>query len=107
MEKWIDEIAAEITIDSLPESYQAVALIVGVEPALKLSEYLGGSTFYFPQIGGLMRAKRDEMIRREFNGCNYRELARKYGLTETWIRDIVQRKPSYEQTDMFKDAKPS
>ena len=45
MSTWLEEIAEEITIDGLPEAYQAIALIVGVESALKLSEHLGGTGF--------------------------------------------------------------
>ena len=37
----------------------------------------------------LEKAVRDEMIKEEFDGGNYRELALKFGLTETWIRNIV------------------
>lgn len=97
----LKEIAAEMTIDELPESYQPVAQIVGIENALKLSRHLGGLYFYYPQLDSLLRAKRDECIRKEFTGTNHRELARKYNLTESWIRQIVQRKPVYEQTDIF------
>lgn len=99
---WITEIAAEMSIECLPESYQAVAEIVGIEAALKLSAHLGGMYFYYPQLDSLLRTKRDEQIRKEFDGSNHRELARKYNLTESWIRSIVQRKPVYEQADMFK-----
>ena len=30
-----------------------------------------------------------QRIREEFDGSNYKELAMRYGLTETWIRSIV------------------
>lgn len=98
---WLAEIAQDLPIEQLPESYQAVAQIVGVANALKLSSHLGGLYYYFPQIESLLREKRDERIRKEFTGCNHRELARKYNLTESWIRTILQRKPRYEQASMF------
>lgn len=98
---WLSEIAADMTVDCLPESYQPVAQIVGIENALKLSRHLGGLYFYYPQIDSLLRAKRDERIRNEFNGTNHRELARKYNLTESWIRIIVQKKPAHEQVALF------
>lgn len=102
MPQWIEEIAADISIDSLPESYQQVALIVGVEAALKLSEYLGGAALYFPKLEEMLREKRDERIRQEFNGINHRELARKYNLSERWLREIVQvKRPVVQQADLF------
>ena len=100
-ENWLKEIAAEMTIDCLPESYQQVAEIIGIENALKLADYLGGLYFYYPQLDSLLRAKRDERIQKEFTGANHRDLARKYNLTESWIRTIVQRKLAHEQTGLF------
>lgn len=98
---WLSEIAAEMTIDCLPENYQEVARLVGVDNALRLSRHLGGTCFYYQKLDSLLLKKRDERICREFTGCNHRDLARKYGLTESWIREIVQRKPAFEQSDMF------
>lgn len=97
---WLSDIAAEITTECLPENYQEIARIAGVDAAVKLSQYLGGSRFYYPKIDSLIRKKRDERIRREFDGANHRELARRYDLTETRIRDIVQRKTP-QQIDLF------
>jgi Mor family transcriptional regulator len=91
-EEWLSEIAAEMSIDCLPEAYQDIAQIIGIEATLQLSEYLGGTRFYFRKIDGLLMDKRDERIRKEFNGGNHVELARRYRLTETRIRDILSRK---------------
>ena len=41
------------------------------------------------KIESLEKTVRDELIKEEFDGSNYKELALKYGLTETWIRNIV------------------
>jgi len=84
--EWIKD----ITLKDLPESYQEIARVIGIENAVKLSEYLGGLSFYFPKLDGLLREKRDAAIRREFTGFNHKELARKYGLSEQQIRNIVQ-----------------
>ena len=85
----------------LPEVYQDVARAVGVENTLKLAEYLGGMYMYFPKLDALIRQKRDESIRAEFDGSNYRELARKHKLTEQSIRNIVNGSKDSRQTDMF------
>ncbi len=90
--EWLKEIAAEMTTESLPECYQDIAEIIGVEATLSLSEYLGGTRFYFRKLDGLLMDKRDERIRKEFTGFNHLELARRYGLTETRIRDILRGK---------------
>ncbi len=101
METWVQKMITHITIDDLPESYQEIARIIGVESAVKLSEALGGLAYYFPQLEGILRKKRDECIKREFTGDNHRELAKKYDLTERWIREIVEIR--YNQPALFTD----
>jgi Mor family transcriptional regulator len=91
MKKWMTHIVDQITLDDLPESYRDVALIVGVDNALRLSDTLGGLSYYFQQLDKVLIPKRDSLIRSEFTGANHKPLARKYGLSEVWIREIVQR----------------
>jgi Mor family transcriptional regulator len=102
-EDWLSEIAAEMTLECLPESYQEVARIVGVANTLRLADYLGGQAFYFRKLGGVYRRKRDEGIRKEFTGCNHKELARKYCLSEVQIRSIL-RGPAPEQLALFDEG---
>jgi len=97
MNEWIEAIIGEITIEDLPDSYREVARAIGIENAVKLSSVVGGLAYYFPQIEGILRKKRDECIRREFTGNNHRDLARKYGLTERWVREIVEEKTSQDR----------
>jgi Mor family transcriptional regulator len=91
MDRWISEILDRIGVEDLPESYRDVAMIIGVENTIKLSGVLGGLAYYFPQLDKALIKKRDELIRSEFNGANHKPLAKKYGLSEVWIREIVQR----------------
>lgn len=95
--EWIKE----ISIEDLPEAYQEVARIIGIENAIKLSECLGGIAFYFPKIDALIQKKRDETIRKEFNGVNHKDLAKKYSLSEIWIRQIVQSNRDERQTSLL------
>jgi Mor family transcriptional regulator len=101
MKTWIEKVIPGITIDNLPESYQAVAEIIGVEGAIRLSQHLGGLAYYFPKLDNTLRRARDDLIRSEFTGFNHRALARAYGLTEMRIREIVQIKTEDTQTDIF------
>lgn len=90
-----------ITLEDLPEAYQEVARVIGIENAIKLSEALGGLSFYFPKIDAFVQKRRDEEIRKEFNGCNHRDLARKYQLSEIWIRQIVQNNKDHRQQSLL------
>lgn len=104
MADWLDEITAEITIDNLPEEYQIVAEICGLSSAIELSKRMSSLRIYVPSFENLIQNPRNTRIRAEFNGFNHRELARKYNLSETWIRDIVQRKPAAETADLFAET---
>jgi len=86
------QISETISLDNLPEDFQMVAETLSIEDALKMSKSFGGMTIYIPKIENLLRMNRDEQIRKEFNGTNHRPLARKYKLSETQIRTIVQKR---------------
>lgn len=101
MENWIEQILPHVTVEELPESYQAVAQIIGIQNAIRLSDALGGLNYYFPQAEKMLRAKRNELIRGEFTGSNYKELAQKYRLSEIQIREIVA-KPKHQQEGLFR-----
>lgn len=100
MDDWIARILPELTLADLPESYQEVARIVGIDGAVRLSDHLGGLNYYFPQAEKMLRAKRNALIRAEFNGINYKELAQKYRLSEIQIREITA-KPKHDQPKLF------
>lgn len=81
----------DINIDELPEVYQTLAMLVGIEDMLKIAEVFGGGeSIYFPKIESIHRSVRNRAIIAEFNGYNFKALARKYGLTEMAIRAIVR-----------------
>jgi len=101
-DKWLTEIADEIMIEDLPGDYREIANAIGVKNTLQLVPCIGGLQLYFPKMEAYLVARRDARIRREFTGNNYRELAIRYGLSERWIRAIVQQKPEDEkQTSLF------
>ncbi|PKL15499.1 MAG: DNA-binding protein [Spirochaetae bacterium HGW-Spirochaetae-5] len=92
MRDWITETAEEMPIEHLPEALQTLAQSIGMETTLRVIEHLGGMSMYFPKLEHLVRPIRDNNIRKEFTGSNYRALARKYNLTETRMRDIIHKR---------------
>ncbi len=102
MEQWLKQVIPEIKAEDLPQACQEVAEIIGIEATIKMSGHFGGMRVYFPGLGEMLRTKRDDLIRAEFTGLNHRDLARKYGFSETWIREIVQAKrPGLQQPSLF------
>lgn len=82
----------KIQMENLDEEQKALAELIGLESFKKLVRAFNGTSVYVPKVESLEKAIRDGLIKEEFDGSNYRELALKYGLTETWIRNIVSEK---------------
>ena len=80
----------ELQMEDLSEEWQQIALAIGLDNAKKLLEEFSGCVIYVPQLAALERSDRNRQIRAEFNGYNFRELGKKYGLTEVTIRNIVR-----------------
>ena len=82
----------KIQLDDLNDEQQQVAELIGLENFKRLISVFGGVNLYIPKADKLERMDRNDRIREEFNGYNFRELAQKYGLTEVSIRSIVSDK---------------
>jgi Mor family transcriptional regulator len=71
--------------------FKELETILGTEAANRFVDYYSGSILYTPK--SIIIARKHRKIREEFkNGATYRELAVRYGYTETHIRNIVYRK---------------
>lgn len=79
---------------------------IGVELARCIAENWGGEVIYIPKALLIALSERDLAIWRDFNGNNYRDLARKYNVSMQWVYQIVKRVQKEEvakrQFDMFK-----
>ncbi len=93
---------SDINLEELPEVYQMLAELVGVESMLIIAEaFGGGESIYFPKMEAIHRTARNKQIIEEFDGYNFKTLAQKYGLTEMAIRAIVR---DYIQLERQKPA---
>ncbi len=106
-EDWIKN----IDIEDLDEPYYSLAKNMGIEIAIKIAKIFQGSQIYFPKLEKACSPKRKELIKKEFNGYNFAELAKKYGYTERWIREICtdmvskeRNKPIDNQLSLFNQS---
>lgn len=77
----------ELTLEMIPEGlYRCIAEAIGVSNFLIITEMLGGATTYIPKKESILRPVRDKRILEEYNGYNQAELAKKYGVSERWVR---------------------
>lgn len=85
----MNEFINELTPDMIPEGImREIAEKIGIENFIKLAELIGGTTFYLPKADAILRPIRDQKIKQDFNGYNHIDLAKKYNLSERWIRNI-------------------
>ena len=89
----------KIKYEELSDEQKNLVDCIGAEAFIKLVTCYGGTTLYVPKADSLARSKRDEAIRAEFDGYNYRELCRKYKLSERTIRSITAEKCTACWTD--------
>lgn len=101
-----DEIIAEISPEQLPHPYYQLTEIVGLKAALMIAEQFGGTGVYFPKMDSAIRDARDRLIRKSFNGGNYKDLARMFRLSESWIREIVDKQADDNQLSLQFDTDP-
>lgn len=85
----MDDFLKELTVEMMPgELWRRVAEAIGPENVYKLAEITGGVTVYIPRAESVTRPVRDARIKEEFNGFNHCELAKKYDVTERWVREL-------------------
>lgn len=80
----------QLDYESLPEEQRELADVIGFEPYKKLVFHCGGIRLNIPKPETLLIESRNRKIHREFNGGNHKQLARRYGLSETSIRTILK-----------------
>lgn len=86
------DLLAALTLDDLTGRDHEMAQAIGLEAFKALVTTYGGTEPYIPKAANLVIPIRNELIRREFNGGNYADLSMKWGLTERYIRLIVEAK---------------
>lgn len=62
-----------VKIENLDEDQRKMVELVGLDGFKSLVRAFGGTTIYIPKAESLERAARDQKIREEFDGGNYRE----------------------------------
>ncbi|MGN0601145.1 MAG: Mor transcription activator family protein [Oscillospiraceae bacterium] len=86
----------DIIYEDLSVDQQELCDCIGMDAYEKIVTRYSGQSLYIPKLESVLRSSRDEKIRADFNGYNYKFLAIKYNLSERTIRmitsDILQEK---------------
>lgn len=78
-----------ISIEDLSENQREIAEVIGLDTYISLTQYFGGESPYIPKFDELVKDPRNREIRKKYNGYNSTELARKYSLSERYIRQLT------------------
>jgi Mor family transcriptional regulator len=71
--------------------------LIGFESTMAMLKRWGGAAIYLPTVTHAFRDIRDQKIREGFDGANYLELARRYNLTVSHVRKILNEGMSCER----------
>jgi len=74
--------------DAPTENIREVVDVVGLEVVLKTTEIYGGEYLYYPKYEKWCVGERNRRIKREFDGMNYKALAKKYGVSNVYCREM-------------------
>jgi Mor family transcriptional regulator len=94
--------------EELHPTYQTLAVVIGIEAAVKLGQEFGGTVIYFPRLDALTvsrRKARDKKIVEDYESDQYtkEQLGRKYKMTAMGISSVLKRAKdkgvSNEKTD--------
>jgi Mor family transcriptional regulator len=73
------------------ETYEQLSEIVGEAAARRVAALFAGENLYIPKR--IVTDEQHKAIQQEFrDGATYRELARRYGYSERYIRNLIHRK---------------
>ena len=91
-----EDYAKNVLQSDIPETYQPVVELIGIDAFLKLCQYCMGDELYFPMIDTIFRNTRDRMILKEYNGRNIKALAQKYDMTIKQMKNIIKGSNSHK-----------
>jgi Mor family transcriptional regulator len=85
----------ELFNDESTETFEQLRDIIGEEQASRVAKAFAGTMVYIPK--NVIAKNLHKKINKEFwDGATYKELSRKYGYTERYIRNLVDRKKEYQ-----------
>lgn len=77
-----------LTRDDLPESVMDIVDTIGIDAFKDLVRLAGGSNLYIPNENSITKEYRNKLIRESFEG-DYKVIARRFGISEVQVRNIV------------------
>ena len=82
----------KLSIEDIPQQYQDIAEFMEIDKFLEFCKNFGGSYIYIPTIKTFEVKIRDrDIIQMNSKGINTKLIAKKYNVTENYIRKILKK----------------
>lgn len=78
-----------INIKDIPIQFQELAQEIGISNFIKVCSFLGGTLVYIPSLKTIEKNSRNKAIIEEFSGANYKDLSRKFQISEPYVRKLI------------------
>ncbi len=79
------DILSYVKKEDLPEGSRDLVDVFGIDIVMELIDYSGGSCIYLPSKSAVIKNARNRIIKEDFNGGNYKELASRYGISDIQV----------------------
>ncbi|CEH36181.1 hypothetical protein SDC9_114959 [bioreactor metagenome] len=87
-----DNFRYNVTLSDIPEAYQDIASMMGIDKFIEFCYLYGGGNIYFPTVKTLKNHFRnDEILELYRDGMAIVEIARKHQISPNYVRYIVKR----------------
>ncbi|MEA5113037.1 MAG: Mor transcription activator family protein [Geobacteraceae bacterium] len=91
-----------LKIEELPEQYQDIIRVIGLDATLKLAQAFPGVPLYFKQVSRLLLPAKKAFIRANFDGGNHRRLALDTELPLATVYEILtEAREAAKQCNLF------
>ena len=77
-------------IDALNDVYREIADLLGYDDALALYTHLKVQQITFP-VKLIKSEHIKELLKQQYDGTNAKKLARTYGYSERWIKELLKK----------------
>lgn len=98
----------KIRVQDLYGVQRDIAEVIGIDSYIELTKVFGGDNIYIQKYSEVVKIKRNAEIREKFNGYNSEELAKKYDLSERYVRYLcsdliedIRSRPPEGQMSLF------
>ena len=87
----LHDAAVKFADEILPPYGELIGIMDGFDFICALSDMMGGGYVYMPSARAIFRGCIEKSAKAEYNGCNFRELMKKYGYSESQFRKILSK----------------